>query len=276
MSGGGSSSTPLHSSGAPAAAAAQQLGMSELEVPYVPFSSLCTDPSLFAHQLANHGFVVLTEVPHSISAPCQQADRAADDFFALEPDSKRACVNSNQASLCGYRETAAREHLHMRLDLAPTVQRWPDEQTRDSFMSCAAALENVAQQCIQAVLSIDSCAALPPSWAMFEDLGPSVLDAFLYTPASGDDTSVALESHTDPGFFTVEGLASCCGLQMRARTGEWRTVEPMLNTGDLVVFGGDSLRQITANVIKGSWHRVLAASVPRRSVVYELRLPSTK
>ncbi|CAE8639008.1 unnamed protein product [Polarella glacialis] len=256
------------------------------------WSRLVADPSAFADILELYHYVILTEIPSSVTAACDAASKAFAVFFDSSTSVKNECVCRSPGKRCGYRQTSRsegiadycqRESYQVRGD-SGSAQPWPSYAVAASAARCALQLEDVAQRCLAAALR----GAPMPSRLDVEamTLGPSVLDAFHYlggpppgTPDQGGTDGgatgeVLMYEHLDPGFLTLEPRASAAGLEVfEGETEEWRLIEPELGTGDLVVLACEALQRVTAGAIKGSLHRVVSSAErgPRYAIAYELR-----
>ena len=274
----------------------------ELEPPQqgpntMPHSALTASPGTFFAILKQYRYVILTDLPPSVTAACRAAADCAEDFFVCTDDCQKKQHVCTDADLkCGYRHGHyGREHYHMRVDAAGR-QPWPSQAFAAFASELVSELQAVAMLCLAAALRGEppcpvqneqlGCSVRPNIPFYYLNIAPhrvqkrpllrQVLDAFYYRPSPDHDLTaepIVLQGHNDPGYFTIEPRASAPGLQiLEGGTDEWVCVEPMLGPDDLVVFACEELQIATRGEIDSTWHRVSSApGSSRLALAFELR-----
>lgn len=239
-----------------------------------------------------YGFCGITG--HGIDpALIPQAYRIFEQFFALPDAVKRQYHLPGTGGARGYTpfmiETAKdsqypdlKEFWHVGRELPPDsphaglmpANLWPTEVEgfRDTALALYEALDQLGRRVLKALaLHIE----LPEDY--FEDKvdhGNSILRPIHYPPITeGDVPNVRSGAHEDINFITLLVGASCAGLQVLTRKGEWLPITTQGN--DIVVNIGDMLQRLSNHVYPSTTHRVVNppgddARQPRYSIPFFL------
>lgn len=265
-------------------------------VPTLDIRRYDSDRDAFVAELGaayrEYGFCGITG--HGIDpALIGDAYRIFQQFFALPDAVKRQYHLPGTGGARGYTpfmiETAKdsqypdlKEFWHVGRELPPDsphaglmpANLWPTEVEgfRDTALALYEALDQLGRRVLKALaLHID----LPEDF--FEDKvdhGNSILRPIHYPPITeGDVPNVRSGAHEDINFITLLVGASCAGLQVLTRKGEWLPITTQGN--DIVVNIGDMLQRLTNHVYPSTTHRVVNppgddARQPRYSIPFFL------
>lgn len=222
-----------------------------------------------------------------------QAYRIFEQFFALPDAVKRQYHLPGTGGARGYTpfmiETAKdsqypdlKEFWHVGRELPADSPHaglmpsnlWPTEVEgfRDTALALYESLDQLGRRVLKALaLHIE----LPEDY--FEDKvdhGNSILRPIHYPPITeGDVPNVRSGAHEDINFITLLVGASCAGLQVLTRKGEWLPITTQGN--DIVVNIGDMLQRLSNHVYPSTTHRVVNppgddARQPRYSIPFFL------
>ena len=214
-------------------------------------------------------------------------------FFALPTDVKMKYHVAGGGGARGYTpfgvETAKdskysdlKEFWHIGRELPPDSRFaelmppnvWPGEvpEFHDKGMALYQALDALGSRVLRALaLHIELAEDF------FDDktnVGNSILRPIHYPPITSDNIpNVRAGAHEDINFITLLVGASCAGLEVKSRAGEW---VPFTSDADTIVVNiGDMLQRLTNRVYPSTTHRVVnppgeQARQPRYSVPYFL------
>lgn len=249
----------------------------------ISFARAESDPAGFARDLGRSfreiGFAVVCD--HGVDQTI--IDTAIEDtkaFFALPEQAKTAYFDPAGGGQRGYTPFAMenakgetkkdlKEFWHRGRDL-PEGSAWQDAMPPNVSVSQIAgfdastkalydALDQMGATLLRAI-ALDL--GLEETW--FDktvDHGNSVLRLLHYPPIEGEPQGVRAGAHEDINVITLLLGAEEAGLQARARTGEWLSIQPP--EGALVVNVGDMLQRLTNHVLPSTTHRVINPSAER-------------
>jgi len=207
------------------------------------------------------------------------AEAAATSFFRLPREAKRRCAGpgGRKGDLllwsCGYSAWPQRQHWHLVCGAFDEAQPWPahpgdasaaagaavtatgagaDDEPRGlrpALRGAKAVLRGAVLACLGEALN-DGGVLLATCRAVSSGEDPSVLDAFLYAPASalvggaaaadaaaGEGATVHMSEHTDPGVLTITRRSDEPGLEVWDASARcWEALEQEAATSDLLVF----------------------------------------
>jgi len=228
--------------------------------------------AFIGNAMTTRGYFTITS--HDISHELiQRAFALATHFFNSSESNKCACINPDSKGLTGYMKMKSDAKLNLEpLELWQFRQTpggvsssgdfYPDNKWPDYIQGFQSVMLELGDHLFKiANLVLEACAAslrLPEDClTQVIERGWSTLRLLKYPkmPATALSGSVRNQAHMDISLLTFLFGGTAEGLQVQGLDGEWIPIPAQ--SDDIIVVGGEMLRNISNGRLKSALHRIL-------------------